>query len=128
MNRRASRGRRSVGSGGKYETQVGYSRAVRVGNQIFVSGTSDLDSGPDAYTQTKKSIGKIEEALSKLGGSLSDVVRTRVFVRKDVDWREVARAHLEAFGSVMPASTFLASEFLDPAVLVEIEVDAVASD
>ena len=116
-----------MSSGGKYEGIVGYSRAVRVGNQIFVSGTADLDAGPDAYIQAKRSIEKIGAAVSKLGGSLSDVVRTRVFVRKDVDWKDVAKAHLEAFGTIMPASTYLAVDFLDPAILVEIEADAVLS-
>ena len=117
--------RQRVSSGGKYEAMVGYSRAVRVGNQVFVSGTADLDSGTDVYLQTKKSIEKIGDALAKLGASLTDVVRTRVFVRTGVEWMEVARAHREAFGGVMPASTMIAVEFLDPAVLVEIEADAV---
>jgi enamine deaminase RidA (YjgF/YER057c/UK114 family) len=120
--------RQSVGSGGKYEEIVGYSRAVRVGNQVFVSGTSDLDSGPDVYTQTKKSIEKIGVALEKLGASLSDVVRTRVFVKSGIGWEGVAKAHREAFGKVMPASTMIAVEFLDPAVLVEIEADAVLGE
>jgi enamine deaminase RidA (YjgF/YER057c/UK114 family) len=117
--------RRNVGSGGKYEEVVGYSRAVRVGNLIFVSGTSDLDAGLDVYVQTKKSLEKIAAALAQLGASLSDVVRTRVFVRADVDWQEVARAHREAFGKIMPASTMVAVAFLDPKVFVEIEADAV---
>lgn len=117
--------RRNVSSGGKYEAVVGYSRAVRVGNQIFVSGTSDLDAGPDVYAQARNSIEKIRSALEKLGGSLSDVVRTRVFVKAGADWKEVARAHREAFGITKPASTMIAAEFLDPAILVEIEADAV---
>jgi enamine deaminase RidA (YjgF/YER057c/UK114 family) len=120
--------RQKVSSGGKYEGIVGYSRAVRVGNQIFVSGTSDLDAGADVYTQTKKSIEKIGVALEKLGASLSDVVRTRVFVKSGTDWEGVAKAHREAFGKVMPASTMIAVEFLDPAVLVEIEADAVLDE
>ena len=104
---------------------VGYSRAVRVGNQVFVSGTADLDAGPDVYLQTRKSIEKIGDALAKLGASLADVVRTRVFIRSGADWKDAARAHREAFGDVMPASTMIAVEFLDPAILVEIEADAV---
>ena len=120
--------RHKVGSGGKYEDLVGYSRAVRVGNQIFVSGTSDLEARTDVYVQAKNSIAKIAKALASLGGDMSDVVRTRVFVRSDVDWREVARAHQEAFGKVKPASTMIAAEFLDPAVMVEIEADAVVDE
>ena len=120
--------RQKVSSGGKYEEVVGYSRAVKVGNQIFVSGTSDLDAGSDVYTQTARSIKKIGDSLAKLGASLSDVVRTRVFVRSDIDWKDVARAHREAFGSIKPASTMVAVQFLDPAVMVEIEADAVLDD
>lgn len=127
MTARVKKDRQSVGSGGKYEAAVGYSRAVRVGNQIFVSGTADLEAGPDAYKQTKRSIEKIGDAITKLGGSLSDVVRTRVFVASDVDWKEVGRAHREAFGNIMPASTMVAVMFLDPNVRVEIEADAVLS-
>ena len=120
--------RRKVSSGGKYEGIVGYSRAMRVGNQIFVSGTADLDAGPDDYIATKRSIEKIADALGKLGGSLSDVVRTRVFVRADVDLDGVAKGHREAFGTIMPASTLVAVSFMDPKVRVEIEADAVLSE
>lgn len=123
-----NKSRRSVSSGGKYEPIVGYSRAVRVGNQIFVSGTADLEAGPDSYLQTKRAIEKIGDAITKLGGSLSDVVRTRVFVKSDVDLNEVARAHREAFGSILPASTLVAVSFMDPNVRVEIEADAVLSE
>jgi enamine deaminase RidA (YjgF/YER057c/UK114 family) len=87
-----------------------------------------LDAGPDVYIQTKKSIEKISDALAKLGGALSDVVRTRVFVKSNVNWQEVAKAHREAFGNVRPASTMIAVEFLDPAVSVEIEADAVLDE
>ncbi len=125
-------GRKNFSSGVKFEGIVGYSRAVKVGNQIFVSGTTgvDYDAGADsgdAYTQTRNAIRNLGSALSKLGGSLSDVVRTRVFIRADVDWRDVAKAHLEAFGSVLPASTMLTAGFLDPRILVEIEADAVTT-
>ncbi len=123
--------RQSLASGVKFEGIVGYSRAVKIGKQVFVSGTTgvdyaaNLDSGKDAYLQTKRAIESINSALAKLGSSLSDVVRTRVFVRSDVDWQVVARAHLEAFGSVLPASTMICTGFLDPRILVEIEADAV---
>jgi len=125
--------RRNLSSNVKFEGIVGYSRAVRVGNQIFVSGTTgvdyeaSLDQKEDAYDQTKKAINNIGAALVKLGASLSDVVRTRIFIRPDVDWRQVARAHLEAFGAVMPAHTMVSTGFLDPRILVEIEADAVTS-
>ncbi len=123
--------RQNLSSGVKFEGIVGYSRAVKVGNQIFVSGTTGIDyaagsdSGAGAYMQTKKAIENIGSALTKLGGSLSDVVRTRVFIRSGVEWHDVARAHLEAFGAVLPASTMISTGFLDRRILVEIEADAV---
>jgi enamine deaminase RidA (YjgF/YER057c/UK114 family) len=124
--------RRNFSSGVKFEGIVGYSRAVKVGNQIFVSGTTGVDyaggpdsAAPNAYQQTKRAIENIGSALGKLGCSLSDVVRTRVFIRSDVDWHDVARAHLEAFSNVMPASTMVTTGFLDPRILVEMEADAV---
>jgi enamine deaminase RidA (YjgF/YER057c/UK114 family) len=122
--------RENLSSGVKFEKIVGYSRAVKVGNQIFVSGTTgvDYEAGPaatlDAYQQTKRAIENVGKALAKLGCSLSDVVRTRVFIRSDVDWNQVAKAHLEAFSSVLPASTMVATGFLDPRIIVEIEADA----
>lgn len=125
--------RENFSSGVKFEGIVGYSRAVKFGNQIFVSGTTGVDydagadSGSDAYSQTRKAIQNISLALSKLGASLSDVVRTRVFIRSDVDWHDVAKAHQEAFGSVLPASTMITAGFLDPRILVEIEADAVTA-
>jgi enamine deaminase RidA (YjgF/YER057c/UK114 family) len=119
-----------VSSGGKYEDMIGYSRAVRAGNMIFVSGTASTSRNPfagqdEAYEKAKEAIRVISEALQKLGASLSDVVRTRVFVRADADWKEVARAHKESFGDARPASTWLVGNFLDPNVIVEIEADAV---
>ncbi len=122
--------RQNLRSGVKFEKIVGYSRAVKVGNQIFVSGTTGVDyaagsTPPSAYLQAKKAIENIDSALQKLEGSLTDVVRTRVFIRSDVDWQDVAKAHEEAFSSVMPASTMVSTGFLDPRILVEIEADAV---
>ncbi len=126
--------RQNLSSGVKFESIVGYSRAVRVGNQIFVSGTTGVDyatgsdtAAPNAYLQTKRAIENISSALAKLGSSPSDVVRTRVFIRSDVDWHDVAKAHLEAFSSVFPASTMITTGFLDPRILVEIEADAVTA-
>jgi enamine deaminase RidA (YjgF/YER057c/UK114 family) len=120
-------------SGGKYEEMIGYSRAVRTGDFIFVSGTGSVGpnrppAGEDeAYLQAKEAIATISEALEKLGSSLSDVVRTRVFVRSDADWKKVSRAHKEAFGETRPASTWLVGIFLDPTLVVEIEADAVVN-
>jgi enamine deaminase RidA (YjgF/YER057c/UK114 family) len=115
-----------VSSGGKYEEMVGYSRAVKVGNQIFVSGTAHTDSvEKDAYVQTAEALKTIDETLRRLGGSLDSVVRTRVFIRADVDWKQAARAHREAFDKTRPASTWLVGAFLDPRILVEIEADAI---
>ena len=112
---------------------IGYSRAVRAGNLIFVSGTGSVSptrphAGEDeAYVQAKEAIAIISDALQKLGASLSDVVRTRVFVRSDADWKKVSKAHSEAFGATKPASTWLVGLFLDPSLVVEIEVDAVVT-
>ncbi|MDH2901344.1 MAG: RidA family protein [archaeon] len=122
-----------VSSGGKYEEIVGYSRAVKVGNQIFVSGTGSVDPTRtnaginEVYVQTSEALKTIDDALRKLGGSLEDVVRTRVFVRLDADWKLAAKAHKEAFGKTRPASTWLVGTFLDPNILVEIEADAILS-
>ena len=123
--------RQKFSSSGKFEKVVGYSRAVKVGNFIFVSGTTGTDadgklvSAQDSYAQTKKAIENIESALSKAGASLMHVVRTRVFVRADADWHSVAKAHEESFHSILPASSMLVCSFLDPNILVEIEADAV---
>ncbi len=120
-----------VSSGGKYEELVGYSRAVKVGNQIFVSGTASLDPtrkiAPEGevYVQTTEALKIIDGALRQLGGSLENVVRTRVYVRADVDWKLAAKAHREAFADTKPASTWLVGAFLDPHILVEIEADAI---
>ena len=125
--------RQKVSSGVKFEGIVGYSRAVKIGNLVFVSGTTGVDyaaspdSDVDAYSQTKRAIENINSALIRVGSSLSDVVRTRVFIRPDVDWHDIARAHREAFGSVLPASTMISVGFLDPKILVEIEADAVTA-
>ena len=124
--------RRSVSANRPWEKVVGYSRAVRVGNQIEVSGTAA--AGPDGevlcpgdlYGQTKEALRIIGDALSELGASFQDVVRTRVFL-KDLDrWEEAGRAHGEVFSEIRPACAFIgATGFLDPDLLVEIEATAV---
>ena len=115
--------RRHISSGSVWEPQVGYSRAVRVGNHVFVSGTTS--DGSDAYVQTKGAIAKIEQALEEAGASLYDVVRTRMFVTNIDDWELVGKAHAEAFSNIRPAATMVeVTRLISPELLVEIEVDA----
>jgi enamine deaminase RidA (YjgF/YER057c/UK114 family) len=125
--------RQNISSGTPWEGIVGYSRAVRVGNQVFVSGTTASDEqgnviGTDVYTQTRYILQKIERALAEAGASMSDVVRTRTFTTDISQWEEFGRAHGEFFRNVRPASTLVEiSKLIDPAHLVEIEIDAVIS-
>ncbi|HZW58466.1 MAG TPA: RidA family protein [Nitrososphaerales archaeon] len=119
--------RKNFSSNGKYESIVGYSRAVKVGDFIFVSGTTGVGSEPaDSYNQAKRAIENIKIALTQAGSSLEEVVRTRIFVHPNADWKGIARAHQESFGSILPANTMLVSNFLDPKILVEIEADAIS--
>jgi enamine deaminase RidA (YjgF/YER057c/UK114 family) len=124
--------RRRAFSGAPWESIVGYCRAVRAGNSVFVAGTtaSNPDGsvvGPgDAYAQTIHILRTIERALQEVGASLQDVVRTRMFVTDISRWQEIGRAHGEFFRTVQPAATMVqVSALIDPAHLVEIEVDAV---
>ena len=123
--------RQNVPSGSPFESAIGFSRAVRAGHHLVVSGTAPI--GPDgttvgvgdAYLQAKRCIEIIAQALEEAGAGLTDVIRTRIFLANAEDWEEVARAHAEAFGNVRPASTFVeVSRFLNPEWLVEIEADA----
>lgn len=126
--------RRYAFSGTPWETSVGYCRAVRVGDRIFVSGTTASDeqgqtvAAGQPYEQARFILAKIEAALKQLGADLSDVVRTRMFVTDIGRWEEFGRAHGEAFGNVKPAATMVeVSRLINPEHLIEIEVDAVVT-
>lgn len=123
--------RQRVGTGTPWETKVGYSRAVRVGPQVFVSGTTaSREDGSvvgvgDAYEQTRFILAKIATALAEVGGGLEDVVRTRMFVTDIRCWEEIGRAHAEAFGKARPAATMVeVRRLVNEQHLVEIEADA----
>lgn len=122
--------RHNISSGGPWEARVGYSRAVRIGPQIWVSGTTamtpeGLVGGDDPYQQTLQALRTIEEALRQAGAGLQDVVRTRMFVKRIDQWEAIGRAHGEFFGQVRPAATMVqVAELIDPRMLVEVEADA----
>lgn len=124
--------RTNYSSGAKWEDIVGYSRAVKVGNLIFVTGTVAVDAnntligGDDAYLQTKFILEKIATVLNQAGASLEDVVRTRLFVTDISRWEEYGRAHGEVFGNIKPCTTMVeVSKLIAPEYLIEVEVDAV---
>jgi len=124
--------RQNISSGSKYEPTIGFSRGVKVGNIIAISGTAPIGAdgnvaGPgDAYLQTKRCIEIAAASLEKAGASLKDVVRTRVMLTDITKWEQAAKAHGEAFGEIRPACTFVqVAALIDPAWLVEMEFDAV---
>lgn len=124
--------RQVISSGTPWEPVVGYARAVRVGPMVFVSGTTATDASGalighgDAQAQTRQALANIAAALASAGGSLADVVRTRIYVTDIDQWPAIGAAHAEAFAAVRPACTMVeVARFIDPAMLVEIEADAV---
>ena len=124
--------RQNYSTNSPWEPIVGYSRAVRVGNQVFVTGTTAI--GPDgklvgagdAYAQTAQILRNIEAVLIRAGAAMRDVVRTRIFVTDISRWQEIGRSHREFFGDIRPCATMVeVRRLIDPEMLVEIEVDAV---
>lgn len=127
-----SMSRTRIRSGAPWEPVVGYSRAVRVGPHIAVSGSAAIgDDGKlvgrgDPYRQAQQCIRVLQSALEEAGSGLEDVVRTRMFVTDIRHWAEISRAHQEAFGDVMPATSMVeVTRLIDPDMLVEIEADAI---
>ena len=122
--------KQSFSSGTKFEEIAGYSRAVRIGDRILVSGTTatgpdGLVGGDDPAAQARYALDKIEHAIKQLGGRLEDVVRTRIYVSDSANWETIARVHGERFGNIRPVNTLVEAKLVGPQYLVEIEAEAV---
>jgi len=126
--------RENISTGGKWEPILGYSRAVKVGQFVYVSGCTaatpeGIVGGNDPYLQAVQTIKTIVTALEKAGAGPEHVVRTRIFMTDISQWEQIAKAHGEVFGSVRPATTLLeVSKLIDPGMLVEIEADAIVPE
>lgn len=126
-------GRMNISSGSPWESQVGYSRVVRVGHHIEIAGTTAIKDGKpvevgDAYGQTICVLKIIQDALAQVGATLYDVVRTRIFVTDIAKWEEIGRAHGEFFGDIRPVSTMVeVKSLIRPEFLVEIEAEAIVA-